>query len=515
MPARQLLAAVLLFTASARAGSVTAHGRAGAAPDRCVVQFYLRQEINPDVSTPAEKSLDHAWKQARQWLLNTGVAEADIHALPPASRQFNDQKKYLVQRVAVVQKLEPGVTTDPVKAEEVLQRLARLIDQAASRGLFPAAQLSQLVTDAAEVNDSSAAPQLDFTNHFVFYLPAHPQSLVAAALKDAARNLRMEMDRLARVEQPGGARPISPRVHDVISNEEAASHPTDLPAGRIGLGSQVFAEVTAYAVFTADLDLTPGKPDLGAQTVTITATGRVPAPAERATLYTRLVAPEASFQKSISRLSELTGQIEAKVRKANPTTAPAGPVLRREGVALFCGYPGTNVFGMIGMNANADGQPPAGAYRDVRITFEKAREEDEPAFRRRVAEFAGSLDSVAGNVNPNPNPNANNPNVPPPVESAERTHELVFSPADFAAYRAKALNTAMAEARASARRTLDALGGKLGAIDEIDLTDDPAAFSHDDPYAPNNPAGDSERQRHGEHPELSVTVTVRFRAEIP
>jgi uncharacterized protein YggE len=286
------------------------------------------------------------------------------------------------------------------------------------------------------------------------------------------------------------------------------------------MASPNLAEVHALTTLTADIDLLPPaadkeqkpaapKPDDNAQTITVTATGRVPAPADQAFLLTRLVAPDASYQKALSRLADLHKQVADKVRAANDA-AVGGPTLDSQGVAFFCGYPGANNFGMIGMNANAGGESPSGAYRDVRITFRRRPSEDQAAFRRRVEKFAASLSPA--DVNPAVNPN--NPNVPPP-EPADRTHEILYYPNDPVTYRTQALRKALADARASAARTLSAMNGRLIDLAEIDLSDDPSALSPADPAFALQQPTQPQTYHPTDHSEITITLTLRFHAEIP
>src|SRR5947207_3123704 len=107
---RAFLISFISFTSFAQALEISVQGQSSAAPDRVMIFFYLKAEIRPDDS--ADKRLAKTWDDAHQWLVNFGIKDDQITLRDPTPRMFQEQRKYLIRKIAITQKLTPDKPAD-------------------------------------------------------------------------------------------------------------------------------------------------------------------------------------------------------------------------------------------------------------------------------------------------------------------------------------------------------------------------------------------------------------------
>ncbi|MCC7351923.1 MAG: SIMPL domain-containing protein [Phycisphaerales bacterium] len=472
----RMMALILMFLMAAaavcRGGTVSAEAEISGPADRVAVMMFIRQETSENQS--GEAALDAVWDRARQWLINNGYKPEQIMAGPVTRRLFNNEQQYLVRRITLV---EP---VDPAKADQVAEKLARLIDQAMARGLEPASRLMSLDADQQGMMFQSGG----VAGQFVFFLPRDPAGLVEQAARKGMEQLRRQVGWLS-------AAASLPALHPVdLTIDEPAQLESDLSQGRIGINGDSADEVLARVKVTARLS---AGPEVG-QTLEIVGQGRVETDIGQAVLFTRLAAVNPSYQGAMDDLAEQARRLRDSIKDLPKAQLTIG------GVALFSGYVnGIN----IGGNA-ADGQLPGGAYREARIKLVREAQEGEADFRIRV----GNLVRVIRGDR------VDRPYQPPAVLA-------LWGAADEGAWMSKAMSAAVDDARQRAQRHAATLGLKLGAILDAGPASQPESspmtmllsqFLRDNPH-PRQRESAGIMVRFGEKPVLNVPLAVRFAVE--
>ena len=475
MPRFVLLILIVAGATGTRASSLSAQGHASAPPDRAVVLLFMRCEAHPDGSS--DQQLANSYAQAKTWLNNFGVKDEQITLRPLVTRMFQDQKRYLLQRMAITIPLEAG------KPERTLAMMAQLIDQAGARGLLPMSQLAML---SQEQENMPPSMMPDAPNHFIFYLPADAKGLLDRAIQDGLKTLRAENARLA------AAAHREPPKLTALHTDNTQIAPMDLKAGQLGLASTTLSDIQAYVQLSADFDVAEAK----GQSLTTSGAAHVQLPPQRATVQARISCPDVSLQKSLDRIAEKTQQFQAKVTPFEGAKTELG------GIALFSGNPG------MGSAEPVEGAVPSGCYRDIRVTMERQKDEEEAAFRKRVETLAAAL---------HPSPNPDDPNL-----NNNPFFQVTWSPKETSDALLRATQQAIDDATVNARHVASALGAKLGAIVDIESSPVESQIAINGPYSqsmgtslPNAPEQVIAASHLDEPPTLNVTLQVKFAAEIP